>query len=226
MTGTAHFRWAGDLNSPSFLTCRGNKSMKTESEAGPDITSTQCRGRPRDERAHQTILEFTRKLAGEKNSYNDITIEAISRGAHVAKTTIYRWWKTKNALVREACFEGRLVAPNTGSLQADIRDVISQEAALHQGPVTRGVLAGFVAEFVERLPNEDAIKAGPKRFLQLTLEDVLHDAELRGEKNHGVDAEEATDLIEMTLYFRCILRGQTFTSEMTDTLLQQIVPAS
>lgn len=204
--------------------------MKTDSDAGPatnePIKSTPCKGRPRDEQAHQTILEFTRKLAAGKNSYNDITIEAISRGAHVAKTTIYRWWKSKNALVREACFEGRLVAPNTGSLRGDLRDLITQEAALHQGPVTRGVLAGFVTEFVERHPDRDAIEEGPKRFLQLAIEDLLHTAEKRGEDSSGIDAAEATDQIEMTLYFKCVLRGQSMTPEMIDKLLLQVLSAS
>ncbi len=204
--------------------------MKIESNAVPSTksssTSTPCKGRPRDEQAHKAILQFTRKLASEKNSYNDITIEAISRGAHVAKTTIYRWWKTKNALVREACFLGRLVAPNTGSLRGDMRDLISQEADLHQGPITRGVLAGFVTDFIERYPGWDELEKGPKRFLQQAIEDLLHAAEQRGEDSSGIDASKAADQIEMTLYFQCILRGRILTPGMIDSLLLQVLPTS
>ncbi|MCP5020715.1 MAG: helix-turn-helix transcriptional regulator [bacterium] len=210
--------------------------MKIESDTGPSTkspsTSTPCKGRPRDEQAHQAILEFTRKLAAEKDSYNNITIEAISRGAHMAKITICRWWKTKNALarifhedvlqeprgarrgpfakpgvriyetsglVREACFLGRLPPPNTGSPRRDLRGVISQEAAIHQGPVTPGILAGFVTDSIERYPCWDAIDKSPRRSLQQTIEDLRHAAQARGEDTSGINASRATDQIEMTL---------------------------
>ena len=204
--------------------------MKSESLVDQAVPrsprSTPCKGRPRDEQAHQSILQVTRRLAAEKKSYGEISIEAISRGAHVAKTTIYRWWKTKNALVREACFEGRLVAPQTGNLKNDIQGLISQEAAIHQGPVTRGVLAGFVTEFIERYPDKKAIDEAPKRFLQLALEDVFDAARQRGNDLDHLDVSQITDQIEMTLYYICILRGQVFTPDMANKLLQQVLPAA
>ena len=183
---------------------------------------TPAKGRPRDEHAHQLILETTRKLAAEKQRYSDISIEAVSRGAHVAKTTIYRWWKTKNALVREACFAGRLSAPHTGSLTGDIRHLISQEVAIIQGPITRGVLAGFAADFVEA----SCKTAPPKRFLHTVLDEIFEDAKVRGEDLGKLDPCEITNQIEMVLFYKYVFQGQPITAHVVDELLEQVIPAA
>ncbi|MFT5197517.1 MAG: AcrR family transcriptional regulator [Planctomycetota bacterium] len=190
------------------------------------ISSERSKGRPRDAHTHQVILETTRRLAAEKDSYSEISIEAISRGAHVAKTTIYRWWKNKNALVSEACFAGRVVAPFTGSLREDIRDLISQEAAMHQGPVTRGVLAGYTTDFIERCSKVGVEEEAPKRLLESALDDILEDARLRGEDLDHLDARHVTNHIEMVLFYQCVFRGQEFTPDMANELLNQILPAA
>src|ERR687893_2713261 len=56
------------------------------------------RGRPRREAARQAILDATKSLL-ETTTVRDLTIEAIARKAGVGKTTIYRWWSSKAAVV-------------------------------------------------------------------------------------------------------------------------------
>ena len=53
-----------------------------------------------------------------------MSIEAIAADASVGKTTVYRWWPTKGALVADAFAESaddELRFPNTGSVYNDIR---------------------------------------------------------------------------------------------------------
>lgn len=89
------------------------------------------RGRPRNQRAHEAILRATRSLLLEKG-YPALTIDAVAARAGSAKTTIYRRWPTKGALVLEATAEQLAigVVPDTGSTRADL------EVALHQLIVT------------------------------------------------------------------------------------------
>ena len=200
--------------------------MNAESASTPKsilpFKPAPAKGRPRDEHAHQVILETTRRLAAEKQRYSEISIEAVSRGAHVAKTTIYRWWKTKNALVREACFAGRLSAPRTGSLMGDIRHLITQEVAILQGPITRGVLAGFATDYVESTCKGNP----PKRFLQSVLDEIFEDAKARGDDLGKLDAGEITDQIEMVLFYKYVFQGQALTPHVVDELLEQVVRAA
>jgi AcrR family transcriptional regulator len=203
-----------------------NAESASTAKLGRSLSIERSKGRPRDPQTHRMILETTRRLAAEKNSYNDVSIEAVSRGAHVAKTTIYRWWKTKSALVSEACFAGRVVAPHTGSLRDDMRELISQEAALHQGPVTRGVLAGYTTDFIERCSKVGSEEDAPKRLLESALDDILKDARLRDEDLADLDSKQVTNHIEMVLFYQCVFRGQEFTPDMANGLLNQILPAA
>src|SRR5678815_3644169 len=58
------------------------------------------RGRPRSESARRAVLEAAGDLL-KKGGYRATTIEAISARSGVAKTTIYRWWSNRAALVVE-----------------------------------------------------------------------------------------------------------------------------
>src|SRR5262245_26321712 len=56
------------------------------------------RGRPRSQRARRAVLDAARAIV-EKGGYDAATIEAIAERAGVAKTTIYRSWPNRAALI-------------------------------------------------------------------------------------------------------------------------------
>src|SRR5262245_53637837 len=68
---------------------------------GPRPEQRRQGGRPRDERAHQLILDATLELLWQIG-YAAMTIEGVAAHAGVGKTTIYRRWPSKGALVVEA----------------------------------------------------------------------------------------------------------------------------
>ncbi|MDP9192520.1 MAG: TetR/AcrR family transcriptional regulator [Acidobacteriota bacterium] len=59
------------------------------------------RGRPRREGADEEILRATRELLAE-NGYASFNVDLIAARTGIAKTTIYRRWSTKGALVAAA----------------------------------------------------------------------------------------------------------------------------
>src|ERR1700692_35057 len=80
-------------------------------------------GRPRSEESRQSILRSTLKLLKREGGFADLSIEAIAADAGVGKTTVYRWWPTKAALVADAfsaSAEDELRFPNSGSVYTDI----------------------------------------------------------------------------------------------------------
>jgi len=81
-------------------------------------------GRPRSEEARQSILRSTLKLLKQNGGFAELSIEAIAADANVGKTTVYRWWPTKGALVADAfsaSADNELRFPDTGSVYNDIR---------------------------------------------------------------------------------------------------------
>ncbi len=59
------------------------------------------KGRPRSEKSRKAILNATNKLLLQ-SSVQELSIEAIAKKAKVGKTTIYRWWPNKTAVVMDA----------------------------------------------------------------------------------------------------------------------------
>src|SRR3989442_15755648 len=57
-------------------------------------------GRPRSDQAHQAVLKATRELLLRHPS-DEVRIEHIAARAGVGKSTIYRHWPTRDALVKD-----------------------------------------------------------------------------------------------------------------------------
>ena len=64
-------------------------------------TATAKKGRPRSEKSRKAILNATNKLLLQ-TSVQELSIESIAKKAKVGKTTIYRWWPNKTAVVMDA----------------------------------------------------------------------------------------------------------------------------
>jgi hypothetical protein len=61
-------------------------------------TGRRGRGRPRREGADEEILDVARGLLSE-GGYGTLTVDAVAERAGVAKTTVYRRWPSKGALI-------------------------------------------------------------------------------------------------------------------------------
>lgn len=70
----------------------GSRAVSRHPNAAP------ARGRPRSAKARQAILDAAHALV-DQGGYAAATIDAIAARSGVAKTTIYRWWPNRAALV-------------------------------------------------------------------------------------------------------------------------------
>ena len=75
------------------------------------------RGRPRREGADEEILAVARAVLDERG-YRDLSVDEIAERAGVAKTTVYRRWPSKGALVAAAIAP----SPVAGSAEELVRE--------------------------------------------------------------------------------------------------------
>jgi hypothetical protein len=61
-------------------------------------TAKRGRGRPRREGADEEILAVARSMLFE-GGYGELTVDGVAERAGVAKTTVYRRWPSKGALI-------------------------------------------------------------------------------------------------------------------------------
>src|SRR3984957_19430878 len=87
----------------------------------------------RIERSRHSVLTAALELLSE-SGVGGFSVDEVARRSGVAKTTIYRHWPTREALVVDAC--SRLTAPqtipDTGSLEGDLTSILSYIAELLQ----------------------------------------------------------------------------------------------
>ena len=77
------------------------RPAEQDDRAGAEEAPARGRGRPRSAKADQAILNATLRMLGTQGVAGT-TIEGVAADAGVGKTTIYRRWPTKTALILAA----------------------------------------------------------------------------------------------------------------------------
>ncbi|MFE1775155.1 TetR/AcrR family transcriptional regulator [Streptomyces sp. NPDC059008] len=170
------------------------------------------------------IFDATLDLLAERG-YEGLTVEGVAQRSGVNKTTIYRWWPSKGALLGAALTGARRLdveLPDTGSLQGDLEALLrtvvtlltvqpsSDIAVSALGAVTHSPeLAGHVRDFfADRIDRERP---------------VFDRAVARGELAADADPMLLVDLLAGAAWLRVVLRQlpveKDFVSRAVSTVL-------
>ena len=182
--------------------------------------------RTRSDEARRKTLEAARELIVEKGVVN-LTIEDVAARSGVAKTTIYRHWPERTALIVDtvnAMFE-HLRTPDTGSLRGDLEAffgaVMKNDLSGHVGNVMPAII-----EAADRDPEMayllDRIGSERERVCRTIIERALERGELRPEiADIGLEA-----LIGVTvgpIVFQKIVRRRKLTPEYVNACLDVVI---
>ncbi|ROS75498.1 TetR/AcrR family transcriptional regulator [Cellulomonas sp. PhB143] len=157
----------------------------------------------RSEASRQAILAATEALCRE-SGYRRLTIEAIAARAGVGKTTIYRWWTSKGAVVLElldATATTAVAPPDTGDLAADLHALLTEVVRLLTPPLTSPAV-GLIAEALQdpALGRELRDRLIEPRIA--AFKDRLRRAQDAGDLPADADLDVALDLLYGPLYHR------------------------
>ncbi len=153
-------------------------------------------------RSRNVVIAATVQLLAERG-ITATTIEAVAERSGVAKTTIYRQWKGQPDLVLDAF--GTLVQapadPDTGSLRADLLDLVGGLAqAMGTSPAT-GLMAALI-DAAERDPAFEALHRREATRRHQVVHDAITRGIDRGELPAGTDAGEVLDLLAGPVLYR------------------------
>ena len=181
-------------------------------------------GRPRSDKSRESILDATRKMLMH-TPLRDISIEAVAKRAGVGKTTIYRWWPHKAALVMEAFLAQpglQNILPTTPSadeaLKVQLEKLIRQLRG-QNGRIVANIIAEAQAEpEALRLLNEsfmDERTGNLRRHLQQGKADGLFHADL--------DIEMAIDQMIGPIFYRLMTNAEALDDRFTGHYPEQVV---
>lgn len=150
--------------------------------------------------------------------YDQISVERIAKRAGVHKTTIYRRWRTTDALVveaLEALAERRIAIPDTGTIDDDLRAL----ARSVLGSLTSDEGAGALYALISGARHSPEVARIGRRFWQtrlLQVEPIIERAVERGQLPHGTNAPAIIEQVAAPLYFRLLITAKPLTEDAAD----------
>jgi AcrR family transcriptional regulator len=183
-------------------------------------------GRPRSQEAHDAILAAAISLT-RMVGYDAVTMDGIAASAGVGKATVYRRWKSKEALVCEA-LEGLMRAistPDTGSTRGDLRALMRQQLGLYRDPASGELLSGLVAQMNRSPKIARAVRQGFHAARQAAMVAVLKRGVARGDLRKPLDLELALDLLNGPLFYRFLFTGKPVTPRVADGVARVLLAA-
>jgi len=188
-------------------------------------TSKEARkGRPRSEKSRQAILKATNNLL-LRMSVQELSIEAIAKKAKVGKTTIYRWWPNKTAVVMDALISQPGMQTPLPSASNNLDAVRMQLDKLIR------LLDSNNGQTIAQLFSEAQASSEAKEIFENNFIGPLLDAieysiaqgQESGEFKDHMDSKTATDIACGPLFFRLMAHGNDFDEAFQQNYTQNVL---
>jgi AcrR family transcriptional regulator len=186
-------------------------------------------GRIRSDEVHQNILQATLHQLSQ-GSYQSLRLEHIAKEAGVGKATIYRWWKSKGALVVEALVSALKpgAGPSTVSPVDDLKKTIDATVRNYSNNLTGVTVPALAADLVNDPDLREAFLTdflGPRRdAARASLERVIE----AGLLPKNLDTELVMDMWAGAVFYRTLFGtkplNKNFSQQILDLLLERKLP--
>ena len=150
----------------------------------------------------------------------DLSIEAIAKKAGVGKTTIYRWWPNKVAVVLDALLYqlGNTPALPTSATKAEaITNQLERFMRLLKGK--NGKI--LIEVMAEAQANEETLTLFYENFMlqhEETLANLIEDGKENGEFRKEISTALAVDMIYGSIVYRLMSGAETLDQDFTTNL--------
>jgi AcrR family transcriptional regulator len=181
-------------------------------------------GRPRSDTSRKAILEAARRLLTH-TSLGELSIEAIAKKAGVGKTTIYRWWPNKAAVVMEAFLDQpgvQNVLPSTETAAEGIQRQLEGMIRQLRGQNGR-LIAGIIAESQASPQVRTLLYEG---FLKERVENLARHIEAgkeSGEFRADLDTDIAIDTLLGPLFLRVLSGEHSIDNDFAEKYPAQVI---
>ncbi|MEM9467202.1 MAG: TetR/AcrR family transcriptional regulator [Actinomycetota bacterium] len=181
--------------------------------------------RPRSEEAREKMLRATAEIVFD-DGVNAVTIDEIARRSGVAKTTIYRHFDTKNALL-VCALDGATAfpeLPDTGTLRQDLIDFFHDLMPIFDNVDMRAVGLDLMAA-ATRDPELDALHRRSVEDRIGLMQTIFERAKRRGEVPEDLDYTDAFDFLEGPFMVRTLLYPEKVKDIDVERTVDRIVAA-
>lgn len=187
----------------------------------PRSTQTDARV----QRSRHAVLATTFELLYE-SGVGGFSVDEVARRSGVAKTTIYRHWPSREALVLDACSKIAPAqdVPDTGSLEADLRAILNNIAVLLQTANWASVLPSIV-DLAEREPEFADVHRRIQHGHAAPLREVLHRGIRSGALPAQIDIAAVSAALLGPLFYRRWFSREPIDDEFVEKIMSSALAA-
>ncbi|MEZ5814179.1 MAG: TetR/AcrR family transcriptional regulator [Alphaproteobacteria bacterium] len=199
-------------------------ALQNNDENNSEATPAIKKGRPRSAKSKTAILKATNSLLLHM-SVQELSIEAIAKKAKVGKTTIYRWWPNKTAVVMDALISQPGIQSPLPTPKNNAEALIMQLDKLIR--MLNGNNGETIAQlFSEAQADEKAKKIFSGTFLTPLLDAIefsVEEGQKAREFRASLDTKMAIDLLCGPIFFRLMSRPEELNDDFRETYPKEAV---
>jgi len=153
-------------------------------------------------RSKEVVLGATFDLLTE-SGVGGVSVDEVSRRSGVAKTTIYRHWATRSALILDACsrISAEQEVPDTGGFESDVTALLTGLATLLTTARWSSVVPSII-DAAERDPDLAQIHQRIQREHTAPLQAVIARAVRKGDLQASTDPSALSAALVGPLFYR------------------------
>lgn len=180
----------------------------------------------RVQRSKEAVLAATHELLSE-SGLAGVSVDAVSERSGVAKTTIYRHWPSRSALLLDACSQmsSRPQAPDTGSLKSDLEMMTAQVAQRLRTANWATVLPSII-DAAERDPDLAGLQARLHGEMRAAFRTIVERAQEKGELPRRVDSSEVIAAILGPLFYRRWFSRETLDERFVKAVVKRAIDSA
>jgi AcrR family transcriptional regulator len=177
-------------------------------------------------RTQQTVLATTFALMSEAG-IGGVSVDEVARRSGVAKTSIYRHWPSRSALLLDACSQlsAKPEVPDTGSLRGDLLALATYLAGQLRTARWPTILPSII-DAAERDPEIARLHAELEAGFSHPYRPVIDRAKRRGELAAQYDASEIVASIVGPLFYRRWFSRQPIDKRFVASVVTRVLAAT
>ena len=181
----------------------------------------------RQSRTEAAILEATRQLLAE-SGVQGLTMEGVAVRAGVAKTTVYRRWRSKDELALAVLIdmvENVVATPDLGDTRKELISFVNAAVKILGSTLMGRVMQGLVSDLAT---DPKLALAFRQRVVAMRLAEVRRLIERgieRGDLRADTNIELTHELLFGPVYYRLLLSGSPLDKGLATRIVDAVLPA-
>lgn len=155
------------------------------------------------------------------HGYQRLTIEGIAATARVHKSTLYRWWPDKAALIADALAEHLATGPvpDTGSTRDDLVAWLRVTIANYTATPAGVAMPALISDLASRPGGLTAFRESFLNRRRTGCTTLVQRGITRGDLPPDTDIELLMDALAGTVFYRQLVSGQPVTDDLAERIV-------